>query len=395
MSQYHDFQTQYALPLYPMRELCLVRGKGTQVWDDTGKAYLDCAGGHGVANIGHSHDKVVRAICQQAEKMTICPNGFYNDQRSLLFKKLLSFAPPSCKRAFLCNSGTESIEAALKFARASTKKTEVICAMKGFHGRTFGALSATFNPKYREGFEPLLPGFHHVPLNQWDKLEKKINDNTAAILLEIVQGEGGVYLAQAEYLERVQQHCKTSSTLLIIDEVQTGFCRTGKFFACEHFGIEPDLLCLAKSIAGGIPMGAVLCSDRIQLQPGKHGTTFGGNPLACAAALASLEVMQEENLAFKAKEQGDYFLEKLRQLSSPKIREVRGLGLMVGVELKEKSMPYIHKLMREGVLALPAGTMVIRFLPPLPISRNELDQVVEKTAKVLNEEPEKTAQDES
>lgn len=383
MTSTQERHSQYSLDLYGMRDICLVRGQGVWLWDEAGKKYLDCMAGHGVANIGHCPEKVVRAIQKQAEELLICPNTFYHPVRALLQEKLISLAPSSLKKVFLCNSGTESIEAALKFARASTKKTEFITAMRGFHGRTFGALSATFNPKYKEDFHPLVPGFHAVPFNQIEKLQTKINENTAGILLEIVQGEGGVYPGTAEYFQAVQKICREQKILLLIDEVQTGFCRTGKFFACEHFGLEPDLLCLAKSVAGGLPMGAVLCSERIQIESGKHGTTFGGNPLVCAAALAAIEVMQEENLAREAETKGEQFLKKLSQLTSPKIREVRGLGLMIGIELKEKSAPYLQKLLEEGILALPAGNTVIRLLPPLIIEEKELDWVVQKIEEVL------------
>ena len=246
-----------------------------------------------------------------------------------------------------------------------------------------GALSATHNPKYREGFEPLVPGFVHVPFNDLNALAQACDDDTAAVLLEPVQGEGGVYPADIEYLKGAQRLCRERGALLIMDEIQTGFCRTGNMFACEQYGVEPDMLCLAKSIAGGVPLGAVLCADSVKVEVGQHGTTFGGSPLACAAANAAIEVMQSENLAQQARDNGAFFVAKLREIGSAKIREVRHLGLMVGVQLKVKSTSYLQALMEQGVLAIPAGPTVIRYLPPLTISRDDLAFVAEKTALVL------------
>jgi len=285
---------------------------------------------------------------------------------------------PGMERVFLCNSGTEAVEAALKFARFSTGRSEVVAAMRGFHGRTMGALSATWNKKYRVPFEPLVPDFHHVPYNKPDALEEAITEETAAVLLEAVQGEGGIHPAQADFLETAQRLCRERGALFIVDEIQSGMGRTGKMFAFQHYGIQPDMVTMAKGLAGGIPIGAVLLGERVApLKPGIHGTTFGGNPVAAAAALAALEVMEEEGLPQRAAEIGAYFLERLQAVKSPLIREVRGLGLMLGVELKRKVAPYIQALMEHGVLALPAGMTVVRFLPPLVIGREEVDKVVE------------------
>jgi acetylornithine/LysW-gamma-L-lysine aminotransferase len=373
----------YELGVYPKRDLDIVRGYGAVVEDETGVQYIDCIAGHGVAGIGHANPAVVEAVVRQARTLITCPGTFYNDTRALLLEKLVNLAPSSLKRAFLCNSGTEAIEAAVKFARLVTGRTGFICAMKGFHGRTMGALSATFNPKYRKDFMPLVPGFRHVPFNKYEKLQDAIDDQTAAVILEPVQGEGGVHIGDGEYFRQVRRLCDEKNILLIIDEVQTGFGRTGKMFAAEHFGIEPDMMCLAKAMAGGVPIGAVLCSEKVQVPVGKHGSTFGGNPLACAAALAALDVMIEQNLPEQAAEKGSYLLEKLKQIDSSRIREVRGLGLMVGIELKEKVKPYIEALMEEKVLALPAGTTVLRLLPPLVINYEQLDTVAAAIKKVL------------
>ena len=378
---YADIEKKFAFELYPKRDITLVRGQGATVWDDTGKSYIDCTAGVGVANVGHANPQVAKAISDQAETLITCAGIFYNDTRARLLEKLVSIAPSGLTRAFLCNSGTESMEAAIKFARHASGKSEFVCAMRGFHGRTMGALSATF--KYRDQFEPLLPGFSFVPFNNIDKLRNTVSDTTAAVVLEPVQGEGGVRPADPEYMSAVQALCTERDVLLIIDEIQTGLCRTGSMFASEYFEITPDILCLAKALGGGVPIGAVLTSDRITPAVGMHGSTFGGNPLACAAALATIDYMQENELADRAREMGNYFAEQFRENQPAKVRELRQIGLMIGIELKEKATPYLMALMEEGVLALSAGPTVIRLLPPLTITREELDSVNAKLLQVL------------
>lgn len=383
MINFMEMEQRYQINVYPKRDIVLVKGENARVWDERGKEYVDCVAGHGVANWGHGNEKIIAAIHEQAQKLITCSNLFYNDTRALLLEKLVNITPDNLQRAFLCNSGTESVEAAIKFARYSTKKTEFICVVRGFHGRTMGALSATFNPKYREDFQPLLPGFHHVPFNDFEKLREKVNANTAGIILEIVQGEGGVHVGKKEYFMKVRDLCDERRILLIVDEVQTGFCRTGKMFACNHFNLEPDLLCLAKSMAGGLPMGAILCSDKIELDASKHGSTFGGNPLSCAAAIAAIDYMLEHKLDQQAKEKGQYFISQVKSHNLYKVKELRHLGLMIGIELGEEVKPYIFELMNAGVLVLPAGSTVIRLLPPLTIGYEELDFVVEKLVEAL------------
>ena len=383
-----DFQTlenQHTSGLYAKRDLTIVRGQGAYVWDDQGQKYIDCVAGHGVANIGHSHPKVVAAITEQAQRLITCPEMFSNDTRARLLARLGTLVP-GMERVFLANSGTEAVEAALKFARFSTGRAGIVAAMRGFHGRTLGSLSATWNKKYRAPFQPLVPEFSHVPYNKPAALEAAITDQTAAVLLEVVQGEGGIHPADAAFLETAQALCRERGALLIVDEIQSGMGRTGKMFAFQHYGIQPDMVTMAKGIAGGVPMGAVMLGERVApLKPGIHGTTFGGNPLAAAAALATLDVLETENLPQRAAETGAYFLERLRSIESPLIRDVRGMGLMIGVELKRKVAPYIQALMAHHVLALPAGMTVIRFLPPLVISREDVDTVVEALQAVLSE----------
>jgi acetylornithine/LysW-gamma-L-lysine aminotransferase len=378
---YADIEKKFAFELYPKRDITLVRGQGAVVWDDAGKSYIDCTAGVGVANVGHGNLQIAAAISEQAHSLITCAGIFYNDARARLLERLVGIAPAGLTRVFLCNSGTESMEAAIKFARYSSGKSEFVCAMRGFHGRTMGALSATF--KYRDQFEPLLTGFSFAPFNNIEKLRAQVSDATAAVILEPVQGEGGVRPADPEYMQAVQALCNEREVLLIVDEIQTGMCRTGSMFASERYGLNPDILCLAKALAGGVPMGAVLTSERIEPVVGMHGSTFGGNPLACAAALATIDFLQDNELDKNAREMGDYFADKFRENQPGKVRELRQVGLMIGIELKEKATPYLMSLMEEGVLALSAGPTVIRLLPPLVISREEIDVVVGKLLKVL------------
>jgi LysW-gamma-L-lysine/LysW-L-ornithine aminotransferase len=382
----YEIENKFTAGTYTKQPLAFVRGQGALLFTEDGTEYLDCSAGHGVANLGHAHPKVAEAIAKQASILITLFAGFPNDQRALLMQKITSLVA-GLERVFFCNSGTEAVEAALKFSRLSTGRVNIVAAMRAFHGRTFGSLSATFNKKYRDAFKPLVPGFSHVPYNKIDAMDKAVNEETAAVILEIVQGEGGVHVAEREYIQAVRRICDERGALLIIDEIQTGFGRTGKMFAIDHYGVSPDLLTCAKSLAGGVPMGAVLISEKVgNIVPGMHGSTFGGNPLSCAAANAALAVIEEEDLPGQAAEKGKYLIEKLEQIDSPKIREVRGLGLMVGIELKEKAMPYIQALMERNIIALNAGMTVIRFLPPLVITYAQLDHLVEVLTEVLTQE---------
>ncbi len=369
-------EEQHTSGLYAKRPVAFVRGDGAVLWDSEGAAYIDCAAGHGVANLGHAHPHIARAVSEQASRLITCPETFFNDRRSAYFGRLGTLVP-GLERVFLCNSGTESVEAALKFARLSTGRREVVAAMRGFHGRTLGALSATWDERYKAPFAPLVPCFLHVPYDNIEALEKAVSVETAAVIVEIVQGEGGVRPGSGDYFRAVQEICRGRGALLIVDEVQTGFGRTGRMFAFEHFGLQPDLVCVAKSMAGGIPMGAVLMGEKVlNLGPGLHGSTFGGNPLACAAGLATLEVMEAENLTTESARKGAWLLEKLQEIQSPFVREVRGLGLMIGIELKRKVAPYLQEMFSHKVIALPAGLTVIRLLPPLVITDDQLERVV-------------------
>jgi len=377
-----ELEDRYELPVYPRRDIVLVRGKGARLYDDQGRKYIDCASNVGVSNIGHGHEEVAKAIYEQYLTLGNCYGMFYNPVRARLAEKLVELSPPRLKRVFFCNSGAEAVEGGLKFARASTGKGEIIAAMRGFHGKTLGALAATWGEEYQKPFMPMMPGLKHVPYNNFQKLSDAVSDETAAVILELVQGEGGVRVGDKAYFQQVRELCDQKRILLILDEVQTGFGRTGTLFACEQF-VEPDILCVAKSLAGGVPMGAVLCSEAVKVPVKSHTSTFGGNPLACAAALASLEIIVRDGLSEKARVLGGYFLNELRAIKNQKIREVRGLGLMIGIELKEKAGPYVELLMERGVIVLLAGATVIRLLPPLVISREEIDIALSALREVL------------
>jgi len=378
-----EIETRHTSGTYIKQPIVIVSGLGASLFDLDGVEYLDCSSGHGVANLGHAHPKIAEAIYKQAAKLITLFETFPNDQRAELMQKMTSLVD-GLDRVFFCNSGTEAVEAAFKFARISTGRKNIVAAMRAFHGRTYGSLSATFNKKYREGFEPLVPGFSHVAFNSIEALEKAVTAETAAVILEVVQGEGGVYPANLEYMQAARRICDERGTLLIVDEIQTGFGRTGKMFAIQHFGVMPDLLTCAKSLAGGVPMGAVLIGRKVKnLTPGVHSSTFGGNPLACAAAVAALTVMEEEGLPAQAEAKGKYLIEKLKYIHPSNIREVRGLGLMIGIEMKQKVAPYIKILQEKRVIALNAGMTVIRLLPPLVISYEQIDHLVNVLTAVL------------
>lgn len=378
-----DRERAFEFNVQAKRPLTIVRGANARVWDEQDREYLDCVSGHGVGNLGHAHPRITAAIAAQAARLGPLSNGFSNDVRARLLERLAALAPAALRRAFLCNSGTEALEAAIKFARFSTGRTDFVSAMRGFHGRTLGALSATFRPEYREPFEPLVPGFSFAPYNDFDKFAAAVTERTAGVILEPIQGESGVHPGDPEFFRRIRQLCDERGVLLILDEVQTGFCRTGTWFALEQLSIVPDVLCLAKAMAGGLPMGAVLCSDKVQAPVGRHGTTFGGNPLCCAAALAALDVMEEEKLAERARRLGDRLVARLRAAPLAKVREIRHRGLMVGIETREKAQPLIQQMMEAGVLTFPAGATVIRVYPPLTIEENLLDLAADRIIGVL------------
>lgn len=378
-------ELSHEMNLYGKRGIALERGQGEFAWDVEGKRYIDCTTGVGVAVLGHAHPALVSAVSGQSSRLMTCYSPFANHQRTLLLERLTTLFGEGSK-AFLCNSGTESVEAALKLARKKTGRKGFVSAMNAFHGRSSGSLSVTFKEKYRAPFEPLLGPITRTRFNDIESLKSSVTAGTAALIIEPIQGEGGVRPAKQEYLRAARDICTDKGALLICDEVQSGCGRAGKFFAYEHFGIKPDIACLAKGLGGGVPIGATLANaDSAVFAPLEHGSTFGGNPLACAAANAVLSTIESEKLLAKVASDGDYMMGKLQSLLSTKaqFREVRGMGLFIAVELKIPSKEPLASLVQKGVLCLPAGEQVIRLLPPYIISRESLDAVAMAISEVL------------
>ena len=294
-----NFENRLMANVFAKRPLVITRGKGALVWDINGKEYVDCMGSYGVALLGHSHPKIVEAVCEQAETLISCHASLYNNKRTEFLQKLVSITPKGLNKAFLSNSGAESVECAIKLARKYTGKPEIIAVMGGYHGKTMGALSATWDKKYREPFQPLVPEFKHVPPDNLEKLTEAITDKTAAVLLEPIRGEGGVRVPPDEFLPGVRKLCDETGVLLILDEVQTSFGRTGKLFGCEHWGVTPDVMCLAKPFAGGLPIGITVAKEHVMsaFKVGEHSSTFSGSPIVCAAACAAIDVLVKDKLA--------------------------------------------------------------------------------------------------
>jgi len=358
-----------------------------KVWSSEGKEYLDFVGGVAVNILGHCHPRVVVSIQKQAQRLIHVSNYFYIEPQIKLAKLLVenSFAD----KVFFCNSGAEAIEAAVKLARKYAKENnnpelfEIITAKNSFHGRTYAALTATAQEKFHKGFEPLVPGFHYVPFNDIRALKKAVTERTCAILLEPIQGEGGVKLPDQNYLKEVRDLCDKLDILFILDEVQTGMGRTGKLFAYEHYGITPDIMTVAKGLGGGVPIGAMLATDKVAsaFKPGNHASTFGGNPLVCAAAVATIETLLEDGFVLdQCNRMGEYFMEKLEQLKEKfpdLIKEIRGKGLLLGMELTREGDGIVKACLDKGILINCTSGNVLRFIPPLIVQRKDIDQLVD------------------
>lgn len=372
---------------YSKRPLTILRGEGCYVYDETDNAYLDLTSGMGVALLGHAHPAIADAIARQAHTLITCAEIFYNDQRARLYELLDGLLGAEFGRYFLCNSGAEAIEGALKIARLLTGRTNVVACKRAFHGRTLGALGMTWNTAYREPFTGwTLPTVTHIAYNDISALESAITDQTAAVVLEAVQGEGGVYVIDPEFLREARHLCTERGALLIMDEIQTGLGRTGRWFGYQHADITPDVVVLAKGLAGGVPMGAVAWRTSLgSIENSTHGSTFGGNPLACASAVATIQTLQTIDAPTRANNLGVLFANALHEQNLTGVREIRSLGLMVGLELRGRVSPVVQALQSRGILALVAGKTVLRFLPPLIITGAELEQTTSILATVLNE----------
>ena len=383
--------TEYIMNTYGDRQLALVKGEGAYVWSADGKKYLDFLSGIAVNGLGHCHPKVVSAIQNQAEKLLHVSNLYYIEPQAQLAKLLVENG--DLDQCFFCNSGAEAIEAAIKLARKFSfdqghpERTEIITMHNSFHGRTLGALSATAQKKFHTGFQPVLKGFKYVPFNNIQAVKKSISKKTCAILVEPIQGEGGVNVPSFSYLKGLKSLCKNNNILLIFDEVQTGFGRTGSLFAHELFKIKPDILTLAKALGGGMAIGAMGSTNRVMksFAPGSHAATFGGNPLACAAALASLKVITSKGFLKKTLETGDYFFECLQNLARQHsiIKDIRGKGMMLAIELSKPGNEVVLDCMKNGFLINCIQQNILRFLPPLNISRKDINTLMPVLSKSL------------
>lgn len=375
---------KYIIKTYARLPLVLVRGQGVRVWDAAGKEYLDFVAGLAVNSLGHCHPRVVAAIREQAGVLMHCSNLYYSVPQTALAKYLVEHTP--FDKVFFCNSGAEAVEAALKLARKYAKKKwgperfEIVAAVNSFHGRTYGAITATGQPKYHQGFEPLVPGFRYVPFNDVAALDEAVSEKTAAVLLEPVQGEGGIYPAAPEFLQAARRITRERGALLVFDEIQCGLGRTGRFLAQEHYGVTADLTCLAKALGGGFPIGALLATEEAAsgFGPGDHAATFGGSPLAAAAALAAVTALVEEGLVENAAAVGAYFKEQLEELGARTglVREVRGLGLMLGAVVTVEAKAAAAACQERGLLVNAVKDDTLRFVPPLGITRQDADAAV-------------------
>jgi len=379
---------KYVMNTYKRLPKVFVKGEGSYVWDSEGNKYLDFVAGIAVNSLGHCPQVVTEALKEQAEKLIHCSNLYWIEPQIKLAQVLVENS--CCDKAFFCNSGTEANEAAIKLARKwGNGRYEIITMEQSFHGRTLGSLTATGQEKYRKAFTPLPEGFKYVPFNDLESLEKAVSEKTCAVMLETIQGEGGVNVPAKEYLQGVEAICRKNNLLLIIDEVQTGLGRTGKAFGYQNFGLSPDIITLAKALGGGVPIGAMLAKDEVAkaFVPGDHAATFGGNPLATAAGLAATSVLLDPDFLNSVVEKGQYFKEKLSELQKqhPQITKVKGLGLMVGCDLAVDAQPIVEKCLENGVLINAVGGKVLRFVPPLTVTKEEIDQVIEVLAKSLKE----------
>lgn len=385
-------ELKYSAHNYHPLPVVLTKGRGVWVWDTEGRKYLDMLSAYSALNQGHCHPKIKKAAISQLQKLTLTSRAFHNDQFGPFCQYLARITKKD--KVLLMNSGAEAVETAIKAARkwgylkkkVKENAAEIIVCENNFHGRTTTIISFSSEPQYRYGFGPYTPGFKIIPYNDLQALRAAINENTVGFLLEPIQGEGGVVIPSDGYLKEAQAICKANNVLFILDEIQTGLGRTGKLFAYEHENAAPDILIIGKALSGGYyPISAICADDEIMevFTPGDHGSTFGGNPLACAIGYAALEVIINEKLPKNAQKQGDYFLGELKKIDSPYIKEVRGKGLLIGVELNTLARPFCEALMNEGILAKETHSYVIRFAPPLVITRKEIDWALPRIRKVL------------
>jgi acetylornithine/LysW-gamma-L-lysine aminotransferase len=386
MSEEDQYLSTTLYQKFPVR---IDRGKGVRVWDTSGKEYIDCMGGYGVALVGHCNPRVVEAIKNQAEKLIVCHMSFYNDARGDFLSRMATIAPKGLSKIFFSNSGAEAVEAALKFSRRYTGKPGIISMSGGYHGKTFGALSATYSEKYRKPFMPLLENVKFLPYTT-TRIEDAVNDNIGAVIVEPIQGETGIILPPEGLLQNMREVCTKHGIVLIFDEIQSGLGRTGKMWAGENWKTIPDIMCLAKGLAGGVPIGLTLSKPEIveALRVGEHSSTFGGNPLACAAGAATIGSLIEDKLVENASDVGGYFKDGLLKLMEKHriVREVRGLGMMLALELRFDVRNLLLDGIRHGLLMLYSGKNILRLLPPLVMDKETISQALETMDELLSEE---------
>ena len=387
-----DLTERYIAHTYKRQKLTLVKGRGMFVWDSKGKRYLDFVAGLAVCSLGHCHPEVVKAISTQAKKLIHVSNLYHIQQQAELAALLAKIVPKPIRKFFFCNSGAEAVEASFKLAVKHTKRAKIVAMQGSFHGRTTTTVGATWNPSYREPFQALIPKvFDFVPFNDLAAAERAVGDQTAAVIVEPIQGEGGVNVPSDDYLPGLRKLCDEHGSLLICDEVQCGMARTGKWFACEHWGVGPDEITMAKGLGSGFPIGCMGASASVMnsFSPGDHASTFGGNPLACSAAKAVIKTMQRMKLPQRAEKVGGYFKGRLKELSEDHdcIKEVRGLGLMLGMELSEKSIANaaVAEAAKRGILINCTADKVLRFVPPLIVERKHIDILIDKLDTILKE----------
>lgn len=383
-------EDQFMGNIYQRFPVTIERGLGAHVWDVNGKEYIDCMGGYGVAIVGHCNPRVVRALKAQLDKIITVHSSLYNKTREEFLEKLVKIAPSGLSQVFLSNSGTETVEAAIKFARKFTGKKGMVAMNGSYHGKSYGSLSVTFNPKYRKSFEPLLSDVAFSPFGDIDALKSTINSDTALVILEPIQGESGIHVAPDGFLQEVRKLCNEKGIVLVFDEIQAGMGRTGKMWASQHWETVPDIMCLAKGIAGGVPMGATLARPEILacIGKGEQSSTFGGNPLSCAAGIATIQALTEDGLVENAAKMGKVFRAGLERLKEKHriIREIRGKGLMIGVEIKFEVKDILFDAIANNLLLLYSGRNILRLLPPLVISESDINKTLETLDLILTKE---------
>lgn len=390
MTDYRSVEEAYGSTSFQRFPLTVVRGKGALVWDDTSKEYLDFMAGYGVAIVGHTNPEVVEAIQRQAERLITCHGSFYNDARAEFLEALAKVSPKGLDKALLTNSGAETIEAAVKLARRHTGRKKIVSMKGGFHGKTYGALSATWSKKYREPFAPLLDGFDFAEYGDPDSLSSMVDSGTAAVIAEPIQGESGIIVPPPDYFRQAREVCDRTGTLLILDEIQTGLGRTGKMWASEHWGVVPDIMAISKGLGGGVPIGVAVTTDEVMrsLKRGEHTSTFAGNPLACAAASATLNFILKNDLPSQAREKGVSMKRKLETIAAGHriSREVRGMGLMLAMEMRIDVHDILLRAIERGAVYAYSGRETLRFLPPLVMDDTQIEKGMQILGGVLDEE---------